>query len=63
MPKTLETQQWKDKPLSTKEIDPQEQKQLRSTLEVKTYTFKLAAERWWRVKKTSVAEGYAEDIF
>ncbi|EAP3799080.1 integrase [Salmonella enterica subsp. enterica serovar Lille] len=50
--------------LLAKEIDPQEhQKELaRSSLEAKTNTFKLVAERWWNVKKASVTEDYAEDI-
>ncbi len=48
-----------------KQVDPQEhqQEQLRSTLEAKTNTFQLVAERWWNVKKTSVTEDYAEDIW
>ncbi|AJJ11845.1 prophage CP4-57 integrase [Yersinia rohdei] len=51
--------------LLAKQIDPQEhqQEQLRSTLEAKTNTFQLVAERWWNVKKTSVTEDYAEDIW
>lgn len=51
--------------LLAKQIDPQEQQQeqLRSTLEAQTNTFKLVAERWWNVKKTSVTEDYAEDIW
>lgn len=51
--------------LLAKEIDPQEhQKELaRSSLEAKTNTFKLVAERWWNVKKASVTEDYAEDIW
>lgn len=51
--------------LLAKEIDPQEhQKELaRNTLEAKTNTFKLVAERWWNVKKASVTEDYAEDIW
>ncbi|HDT4634419.1 integrase [Klebsiella pneumoniae] len=51
--------------LLAKEIDPQEhQKELaRSSLEAKTNTFKLVAERWWNIKKASVTEDYAEDIW
>lgn len=51
--------------LLAKEIDPQEhQKELaRSSLEAKTNTFQLVAERWWNVKKASVTEDYAEDIW
>lgn len=51
--------------LLAKEIDPQEhQKELaRNSLEAKTNTFKLVAERWWNVKKASVTEDYAEDIW
>ncbi|HHT8379070.1 TPA: integrase [Citrobacter braakii] len=51
--------------LLAKEIDPQEhQKELaRNSLETKTNTFKLVAERWWNVKKASVTEDYAEDIW
>ncbi len=51
--------------LLKKQIDPQEhqQERLRSTLEAKTNTFKLVAERWWNVKKTSVTEDYAIDIW
>lgn len=42
--------------LLAKQIDPQEhqQEQLRSSLEAKTNTFQLVAERWWNVKKASV---------
>ncbi len=49
--------------LLAKQIDPQEHQQvlLRSSLEAKTNTFQLVAERWWNVKKTSVTEDYAED--
>ncbi|QTL40734.1 integrase arm-type DNA-binding domain-containing protein [Xenorhabdus budapestensis] len=51
--------------LLAKQIDPQEhqQEQLRSTLEAKTNIFKLVAERWWNVKKTTVSEDYAKDIW
>lgn len=51
--------------LLAKEIDPQEhQKELaRNSLEAKTNTFKLIAIRWWSVKKASVTEDYAEDIW
>jgi hypothetical protein len=33
-----------------------------SSLEAKTNTFQLVAERWWNAKKASVTEDYAEDI-
>lgn len=51
--------------LLAKQIDPQEhqQERLRSTLEAKTNTFKLVAQRWWNVKKASVTEDYAQDIW
>ncbi|NKG29323.1 integrase [Erwinia rhapontici] len=51
--------------LLAKEIGPQEhQKELaRNSLEAKTNTFKLVAERWWNIKKASVTEDYAEDIW
>ncbi|MGC0906458.1 integrase [Pantoea agglomerans] len=51
--------------LLAKQIDPQEhqQEQLRSSLEAKTNTFQLVAERWWNVKKASVTEDYAGDIW
>ena len=51
--------------LLAKQIDPQEhqQEQLRSTLEAKTNTFKLVAERWWSMKRTSVTKDYAQDIW
>lgn len=51
--------------LLAKQIDPQEhqQEQLRSSLEAKTNTFQLVAERWWNVKKASVTEDYADDIW
>lgn len=51
--------------LLAKQIDPLEhqKEQLRSSQEAKTNTFKLIAERWWNVKKTSITENYAEDIW
>src|SRR5471030_83412 len=51
--------------LLAKQLDPLEhqKEQLRSSQEAKTNTFKLIAERWWNVKKTSVTENYAEDIW
>lgn len=51
--------------LLAKQIDPQEhqQEQLRSSLEAKTNTFQLVAERRWNVKKASVTEDYTEDIW
>ncbi|CAM3677294.1 hypothetical protein YEEN111655_19395 [Yersinia entomophaga] len=50
--------------LLAKQIDPQEhqQEQLRSSLDAKTNTFQLVAERWWNVKKASVTEDYPETI-
>lgn len=46
--------------LLAKQIDSQvhQQEQLRSSLEAKTSTFQLVAERWWNVKTTSVTEDY-----
>ncbi|CDL81228.1 integrase domain-containing protein [Xenorhabdus szentirmaii] len=51
--------------LLAKQIYPQEhqQEQLLSSLEAKTNTFQLVAERCWNVKKASVTEDYAEDIW
>ncbi|MCK8538778.1 integrase [Yersinia ruckeri] len=51
--------------LLAKDIDPQEhQKELsRNSQEAKTNTFMLIAERWWNVKKASVTEDYAHDIW
>lgn len=51
--------------LLAKQIDPQEhqQEQLRSSLEAKTNTFQIVAERWWNVKKASLTEDYAEYIW
>lgn len=51
--------------LLAKQIDPLEhqKEQLRSSQEAKTNTFKLIAERWENVKKTSLTENYAEDIW
>lgn len=51
--------------LLAKDIDPQEHhKELsRSIQEAKTNTFMLIAERWWNLKKTSVTENYAHDIW
>lgn len=51
--------------LLAKDIDPQEhQKELvRNSQEAKTNTFRLVAERWWNVKKASVTEDYADDIW
>lgn len=51
--------------LLAKDIDPQEhqKEQSRSTQEAKTNTFMLIAERWWNLKKTSVTEDYAHDIW
>ncbi len=51
--------------LQVKQIDPKEyqQEQLRSSLEAKTNTFQILAERWWNVKKVNVTEDYADDIW
>jgi len=51
--------------LLAKNIDPQEyqKQQLRNCQEAKTNTFLLVAERWWNVKKASVTEDYADDIW
>ncbi|AZK61599.1 MULTISPECIES: integrase [Pectobacterium] len=51
--------------LLAKEIDPQEhqKEQVRNSHESKTNTFLLVAERWWNVKKASVTEDYAGDIW
>ncbi|EPC4331239.1 integrase [Enterobacter asburiae] len=51
--------------LLAKDIDPQEhqKEQVRNFHEAKTNTFLLVAERWWNVKKTSVTEDYADDIW
>jgi integrase len=48
-----------------KDIDPQEhqKEQVRNSQEAKTNTFLLVAERWWNVKKASVTEDYADDIW
>lgn len=51
--------------LLAKGIDPQEyqKEQMRNSQEAKTNTFLLVAERWWNVKKASVTEDYANDIW
>lgn len=51
--------------LLTKHIDPRvhQQEQLHSLLEAKTNTFQLVAERWWNVKKSSVTQGNAKDVW
>jgi integrase len=51
--------------LLAKDIDPQEhqKEQVRNSQEAKTNTFLLVAERWWNVKKASVTEDYADDIW
>lgn len=51
--------------LLTKDIDAQEhqKEQVRNSQEYKTNTFLLVAEHWWNVKKASVTEDYAEDIW
>lgn len=53
------------KVLLAKDIDPQEhqKEQVRNSQEAKTNTFMLIAERWWNVKKASVTEDYAHDIW
>ncbi|EPC6070140.1 MULTISPECIES: integrase [Enterobacter cloacae complex] len=53
------------KVLLAKDIDPQEhqKEQVRNSQEAKTNTFLLVAERWWNVKKASVTEDYADDIW
>ncbi|HEJ0377174.1 TPA: integrase [Providencia alcalifaciens] len=51
--------------LLAKQIDPQDhhKEQIRNSLEAKTNTFKLVAERWWEVKKSTVTEDYGNDIW
>ncbi|WP_265494819.1 integrase [Providencia heimbachae] len=51
--------------LLAKDIDPQEYQkdQIRSSQESKTNTFRLVAERWWEVKKSTVTEDYGNDIW
>ncbi|EPK6349518.1 tyrosine-type recombinase/integrase [Proteus mirabilis] len=51
--------------LLAKQIDPQDhhKEQIRNTLEAKTNTFQLVAERWWEVKKSTVTEDYGNDIW
>ncbi|WP_333988055.1 integrase domain-containing protein [Providencia huaxiensis] len=51
--------------LLAKQIDPQDhyKEQARHTLEAKTNTFQLVAERWWKVKKSTVTEDYGNDIW
>ena len=51
--------------LLAKDIDPQEhqKEQVRNSQEAKTNTFLLVSERWWNVKKASVTEDYAKDIW
>ena len=51
--------------LLAKQIDPQDhhKEQVRNTLEAKANTFQLVAERWWEVKKSTVTEGYGNDIW
>lgn len=51
--------------LLAKDIDPQEhqKEQSRNSQEAKTNTFMVIAERWWNVKKASVTEEYAHDIW
>lgn len=51
--------------LLAKDIDPQEhqEEKVRNSLEAKTNTFMMVAERWLGVKKNSVTEDYAKDIW
>lgn len=51
--------------LLAKDIDPQEhqEEKVRNSLEAKTNTFMMVAERWLNVKKNSVTEDYAKDIW
>ncbi|EMH9441556.1 integrase [Proteus mirabilis] len=51
--------------LLAKQIDPQDhhKEQVRNSLEAKTNTFQLVAERWWEVKKSTVTEDYGNDIW
>jgi integrase len=51
--------------LVAKDIDPQEhqEEKVRNSLEAKTNTFMMVAERWLGVKKNSVTEDYAKDIW
>lgn len=51
--------------LLAKDIDPLEyqKEQVRNSQEAKTNTFLLVAERWWNVKKASVTEDYADNIW
>jgi hypothetical protein len=51
--------------LLAKDIDPQEhqEKKVRNLLEARTNTFMMVAERWLGVKKNSVTEDYAKDIW
>ncbi|HBX2471545.1 tyrosine-type recombinase/integrase [Pantoea allii] len=51
--------------LLAKDIDPQEhqEEKVRNSLEAKTNTFMMVAERWLGLKKNSVTEDYAKDIW
>lgn len=51
--------------LLAKDIDPQEhqEEKVRNSLEAKTNTFMMVAERWLGVKRNSVTEDYAKDIW
>lgn len=51
--------------LLAKQIDPQDhhKEQIRNTLEAKTNTFQLVAERWWEMKKSTVTDDYGNDIW
>ncbi|HHR5876711.1 TPA: integrase [Providencia alcalifaciens] len=55
----------KARTLLAKQIDPQDhhKEQVRNSLEAKTNTFQLVAERWWEVKKSTVTEDYGNDIW
>lgn len=51
--------------LIAKDIDPQDHQrdQLRQTQEARANTFQVVAGLWWEVKRTSVTEDYAKDIW
>ncbi|MBG6240867.1 MAG: DUF4102 domain-containing protein [Candidatus Symbiopectobacterium sp. Dall1.0] len=53
------------KSLLTKNIDPQEHilEQQRQMREIRANTFKVVTERWLQVKKSSITEDYATDIW
>ncbi|HAL6883286.1 MULTISPECIES: integrase domain-containing protein [Enterobacteriaceae] len=51
--------------LIAKQVDPQDHQrdQLRQTQQERANTFQVIAKMWWEVKKTSVTEDYAQDIW